>query len=167
MLQTQEPLAYDYFGPSDFGLNKLGKEQVGNATYLISSIWGKWFWKRFLNISHLFLWFEHRTLGQGHFVPKDHHLNKSGRISLYNANIKFQTSEHRGPSWILRSSFEHTSNWKRTNRQCYIPNFKHLSKVVLKKKIFEYFSMYSYGLNLGLPGQGPSWILGTLFEQTS
>ena len=27
--------------------------------------------------------------------------------------------------------------------QCYIPNFKHLSKVVLKK-IFEYFSMYFY-----------------------
>ena len=27
-------------------------------------------------------------------------------------------------------------------------NFKHRSQVVLKKKIFEYFSMYLYGLNL-------------------
>ena len=30
----------------------------------------------------------------------------------------------------------------------YIPNFKHLSRVVLKKKIFEYFSTYFYDLNL-------------------
>ena len=29
--------------------------------------------------------------------------------------------------------------------QCNIPNFKHLSEVVLKKNIFEYFSMYFYG----------------------
>ena len=36
--------------------------------------------------------------------------------------------------------------------QFYIPKYKHLSKVVLKKKIFEYFSMYFYGLNLG-----PQW----------
>ena len=33
--------------------------------------------------------------------------------------------------------------------QCYIPNFKHMSKVILKKKIFEYFSMYFCGLKLG------------------
>ena len=44
-------------------------------------------------------------------------------------------------------SFEQT--WYRTTRQRYIPNFKHLSQVVLKKKIFEYFSMHFYGLNLG------------------
>ena len=52
--------------------------------------------------------------------------------------------------------------WLRTTRQCYIPNFKHLSQVVLKKKIFEYFSMYMYfyGLNLVSPGKEPSWILG-------
>ena len=31
-----------------------------------------------------------------------------------------------------------------------------LSQVVLKK-IFEYFSMYFYGLNLGPPCLGPSW----------
>ena len=34
-----------------------------------------------------------------------------------------------------------------TCMQCYIPNFKHVSKVVLKK-IFEYFSMYFYSSNL-------------------
>ena len=33
--------------------------------------------------------------------------------------------------------------------QCYIPNFKNLSKVILKKKIFEYFFRYFYGSNLG------------------
>ena len=37
---------------------------------------------------------------------------------------------------------------------------------VLKKKIFEYFSMYFYDLNLGPPGAGPSWNLGPSFEQT-
>ena len=55
-------------------------------------------------------------------------------------------------------SFEQT--WSRTTRQSYIANFKHLSRVVLKKKIFEYFSMYFYGSNLGYPGKEPSWILG-------
>ena len=40
-----------------------------------------------------------------------------------------------------------------------------LGQVVLKK-IFEYFSMYFYGLNLGPPCLGPSWILGPSFEET-
>ena len=40
-----------------------------------------------------------------------------------------------------------------------------LSQVVLKK-IFEYFSMYFYGLNLGPCWLGPSWTLGPSFEQT-
>ena len=62
-----------------------------------------------------------------------------------------------GPSCIQGPSFEQT--WLRTTRKCYVPNFKHLSQVVLKK-IFEYFSMYFYGLNLGSPGKEPSWILG-------
>ena len=30
---------------------------------------------------------------------------------------------------------------------------------------FLIFSMCFYGLNLGPPGTGPSWILGLLFEQ--
>ena len=33
-----------------------------------------------------------------------------------------------------------------------------LSQVVLKK-LFEYFSMYFYSLNLGPPRVGPSWTL--------
>ena len=37
LLQTQEPLAYGYFGLSDLDLNKIGKGPLGNATYLISS----------------------------------------------------------------------------------------------------------------------------------
>ena len=45
--------------------------------------------------------------------------------------------------------------------------FQDLSQVVLKKKIFEYFSMYFYDLNLGPPGAGPSRrTLGTAFRQT-
>ena len=50
-----------------------------------------------------------------------------------------------GPSWNLGPSFEQT--WQTTTRQCYKPNFKHLSQVVLKK-IVEYFSMYFYGSSL-------------------
>ena len=34
-----------------------------------------------------------------------------------------------------------------------------------EKEDFLIFSMYFYGLNLGPPGMGPSWILGPLFEQ--
>ena len=44
-----------------------------------------------------------------------------------------------------------------------IPHVKHISQEVLKK-IFEHFSMYLYGLNLGPPGKEPSWILGPSFE---
>ena len=69
-----------------------------------------------------------------------------------------------GPSWTLGPSFEET--WKRTTRQCYIPNFKHLSQVVLKKKILEYFSMYFYGLNLSPTSKGQSWTQEPPFEQT-
>ena len=68
------------------------------------------------------------------------------------------------PFWTLRPWFEQT--WLRTTRQCYIPNFKHLRQVVLKKKIFEYFSMYFYDLNLGPPSVGPSWSPGPWFERT-
>ena len=84
--------------------------------------------------------------------------------------IKFQTSEHSGlntilnffmyfyglslgppcarPSWTQGPLFEQISKGP-LGMLCYIPNFKHLSKVVLKKKIFEYFSMYFHGANLG------------------
>ena len=44
--------------------------------------------------------------------------------------------------------------------------FKHLSQTVLKKKLFEYFSMYFHDLNIGPPGAGLSWTLGLSFEQT-
>ena len=40
-----------------------------------------------------------------------------------------------------------------------------LSQVVLKK-IFEYCSMYFYGLNLGPPCLGPPWTLWPSFEET-
>ena len=62
-----------------------------------------------------------------------------------------------GPSWILGPSFQQT--WWRTTRQCNISNFKHLGQEVIKKKIFEYFSIYFYGSNLGHPGTRPSWTL--------
>ena len=57
-----------------------------------------------------------------------------------------------GPSSNLGPSFEQT--WLRTTRQCCIPNFKHLSQVVLKKKIYKNFYMYFYGSNLGPPARG-------------
>ena len=44
--------------------------------------------------------------------------------------------------------------------------FQAPSQEVLKEKLFEYFSMYFYDLNLGPPGAGPSWTLGPSFEQT-
>ena len=48
-------------------------------------------------------------------------------------------------------------------RQCFKPNFKHLSLAVLKKKIteysFEYFPMYFYVSNLGPTGVGLFWTM--------
>ena len=55
-----------------------------------------------------------------------------------------------GPSWFLGPLFKQT--WKKITRQCHIPKFKHLSHVLLKKKIFEYFFLYFYGSNIGPPG---------------
>ena len=65
--------------------------------------------------------------------------------------------------WFEPTTPDQRPSW---TRQCYVPNFKHLGQVVLKKKIFEYISMHFYGLNLGPPGAGPSWTLGPWFEQT-
>ena len=64
------------------------------------------------------------------------------------------------PSWTLGPSFEQT--WYRCTRQCYIPNFKHLGHVVLKKKIFQYISVHFHGSNLGPLARGHlgSWDLG-------
>ena len=69
-----------------------------------------------------------------------------------------------GPSSNLGPSY--VQNWLRTTRQCYILNFKHASQEVLKEKLFEYFSLYFYDLNLGPPGAGPSCSLRPSFEQT-
>ena len=65
-----------------------------------------------------------------------------------------------GPSSNLGPSFEQT--WYRCTGQCYIPNFKHLGQVVLKKKIFQYISVHFHGLNLGPLARGHlgSWDLG-------
>ena len=43
---------------------------------------------------------------------------------------------------------------KRLQGKCCIPNLKHQTGVVLKKKIFVYLSIYFYGLNLGPAGAG-------------
>ena len=48
------------------------------------------------------------------------------------------------PRSVLDELLNLIESVSRTSRQCYILNFMHLSKVVLKKKIFEYFSMYFF-----------------------
>ena len=50
--------------------------------------------------------------------------------------------------------------------QCYISNFKHLSKVVLKIKIFEYFFYVFLLFQTRTPVAGPSWIPKPWFEQS-
>ena len=52
-----------------------------------------------------------------------------------------------------RPSFEQT--WYNIISQSYIPNVKHLSKVVPEKKIFEFFSIFLYGSDQGRPWVGP------------
>ena len=76
-------------------------------------------------------------------------------IYFYDLNLGPQVQDHLGPSDLHFIKLE-----KRTTKQCYIPNFQHLSQVILKK-IFELFSMYFYGLTLGpLPrGHLQTWDL--------
>ena len=92
-------------------------------------------------------------------------------------HLKFQTSEHSGPeedfyffmyffysnleppgagpSWIQGPLFEQTCKGP-LDMQCNIPNFKYLSKVVLKKKIFYFFSYVFLWLKTNIPVAGPS-----------
>ena len=46
------------------------------------------------------------------------------------------------------------------------PRFQASKPSGSEEEDFLIFSMYFYGLNLGPPGPGPSWILGPSFEQT-
>ena len=101
-------LTRGHLGPWDLHLNKLGRGSLGNATYQISNIWAKWFWRRrFLNIFLCFLWFEPRTPWRGAILD---------------------------PGTLV------WTNLVKDHRQCYIPNFKHLSQAVLEKKILRYIS---------------------------
>ena len=124
---------------------------------------------------------------RGHLAPRDRQLNKIGKRPLgicFISNFKHLTQVI-----LKKNTFEyfsiylyglnlgplargHPRPWdlplNKTGKsplgKCFKSNFKHLSQLVLKKKIFEYFSIYFYGLNLGPPGAGPSWILGPSFE---
>ena len=92
-------------------------------------------------------------------------LNKRTTMAL-NCSPEFKTSTQTQCSrafWYLRPPFEQSQ--KSSTMKSSIPNFKHLSQVVLQKKIFEYFSTSFYGMNLGPPGKDPSWILRPSFEQ--
>ena len=52
---------------------------------------------------------------------------------------------HSGPRDLCLNKLGERS----TGRQCYITNFKHLSKAVLKKKVYGFYFMHSNGSNLG------------------
>ena len=136
---------------------------------------------------YVFIWFVNRTLLRGTIL--DHrtfiwtNLVKDHQAML---QTKFHTSEPSGsededfeiffyvclrfepripwPGAILDPGTYNWPNLVNTTRQCYIQNFKHLGQEILKKKIFEYFFMYFFDLNLNPPGAGPSWFLGALFE---
>ena len=54
-VQTHDSLERGYFVNWDLYLNKLDKGSLDDATYKISSIWPKWFWRRMcLNIFYIF-----------------------------------------------------------------------------------------------------------------
>ena len=61
-LEPRIPLAKGHLGSWTLHLNKLGKGTLGNASYYISSIWAKWFWRwRFIIFFSVILCFEPRT----------------------------------------------------------------------------------------------------------
>ena len=60
----QDPLGRGHWGSWDLCLNKLGKRLLGNATYHISKIWGKWFCcRKFFSI--YILWLKNHDLCGG------------------------------------------------------------------------------------------------------
>ena len=77
--------------------------------------------------------------------------------------IKTSTQTQCSRAWYLRPPFEHTQ--KSCTMKSSIRNFKHLSQVVLKKKIFEYFFYVFLWFKPRTPGKESSWILGPSFEE--
>ena len=71
-----------------------------------------------------------------------------------NRSLEFKSSNPKPSAaelfWYLRPPFEQTQ--KSSTMQSTIPNFKHLSQVVLKQKIFFILPMYFYASNPGAPG---------------
>ena len=59
-----------------------------------------------------------------------------------------------GPSWPMDLCLNKLGKGP-LGMQCYIQYFKHLSQVILKKKISEYFYVFLW-FNLG-PMEGSSW----------
>ena len=88
------PLTRGHLGPWDLHLNKLGRGPLGNATYQISNIWAKWFWRRrFFNI---FLCISmvgtYDPLARGHLGPWDLGLNKLGKGPPGNATYQISST---------------------------------------------------------------------------
>ena len=85
--------------------------------------------------------------------------NKRAMLAL-NRSPEFNSSEpktqYSRAFWYPRPCFEQ-------NMQSSIPNYKHLSQVVLKQKIFFILTMYFYASNPGAPGARPFWTLWPIF----
>ena len=141
--------------------NKLGKGPLGNATYQISNIWARWFWRRrffniFLCISVHFYGSNLGPLVLGHPGPWDLGLNELGKGPPSNATYQISSTWAKqfwrrrflsifhfwtqdppttGPFWTPGPPFEQT--WLRSTRQCYIPNIKALGSAVSEEMSFE------------------------------
>ena len=88
------PLTRGHLGPRDLHLNKTSRGPLGNATYQISNIWAKWFWRRrffniFLCIS--MVWTSD-PLARGHLGPWDLGLNKLGKGPPGNATYQISST---------------------------------------------------------------------------
>ena len=88
------PWRRGHLGPWDLHLNKLGRDPLGNATYQISNIWAKWFWRRrFLNIFLcISMVWTYDPLARGHLGPWDLGLNKLGKGPPGNATHQISST---------------------------------------------------------------------------
>ena len=133
----------------------------------ISHIWAKWFWRRFLNIFLCMsmvqtqdpptpvavVILDHETFFEQtwwsirqRYIPNFKYLSQVVLEKISSIFLCISMVQTRpGPlPWDRANLDPETFIWTnliKTTRQCWIPNFKHMSQVVWKK-MSGYFSMY-------------------------
>ena len=109
---------------------------------------------------------DHLEMLHTKFQTSEHSCSKEEEFLLYSSAILELEPRTLWPRAILDLGTFISANLVEDHYAMVHIKFQASGARSFKKKTFNYFPMYFYGLNLGLPGLWPSWTLGPSFEQT-